>query len=419
MPGEGHQYLFPEMGIGDKNKVNINTKCQNVQVNPMKKFLLLLLLPFALMSCDAVKQPDQKTSLSLHEATFSDLPNWNNDDIRTAHSAFLKSCTVIQKQPSSRSLGSLKQAGTIGDWTPICAKARAINLSNPAQLRGFYETHFTPHQVMANGQTEGLFTGYYEASLNGSRTRTPRYNIPLYTRPSDLVMVQLGDFRDDLKGRRIAGRVVNGRLKPYEDRTQIVSGAWPHNDKALVWVDDAVDAFFVQIQGSGLVTLPDGQSMRIGYAGQNGHPYYAIGRELVKRGALTKEAVSMQSIRGWLADNPRKADEVMNTNASYVFFQELSTKGGGPVGGQNVALTPERSLAIDHSLMAYGLPVWVDIDPPTPETRRLQQLMIAQDTGGAIRGPVRGDVFWGHGARAETWAGAMKSKGRYWVLLPK
>ena len=278
---------------------------------------------------------------------------------------------------------------------------------------------------MLNGNDpKGLFTGYYEASLNGSRTKSARYNIPLHKRPDDLVMVQLGDFREDLKGRRIAGRVRGGNLKPYESREEIVAGDWPHDDEVLVWVDDPVDAFFVQIQGSGLVALNNGQTMRIGYAGQNGHPYYAIGRELIKRGQLTKDTVSMQSIRAWLAANPRQADEIMNTNASYVFFREIDAGKdsggpiGGPIGGQGVALTKGRSLAIDRSLISYGLPIWTDIEHPSAGEPPIQKLMVTQDTGGAIRGPVRGDVFWGYGKTAETLAGQMKSQGRYWVLIP-
>jgi len=229
-------------------------------------------------------------------------------------------------------------------------------------------------------------------------------------------MVQLGEFREDLKSRRIAGRVVDGKLKPYETREDIVAGNWPHNEEVLVWVDNPIDAFFVQIQGSGVVQMNDGSVMRIGYAGQNGHVYSAIGRELIERGEITKENVSLQSIRAWLEANPDQADEIMNTNASYVFFREL--EGEGPLGGEGIALTAGRSLAIDRSLISYGVPLWTDIQPPVEGIGTIRRMMIAQDTGGAIRGPVRGDVFWGFGARAESLAGPMKSKGRYWVLLP-
>ncbi|MGH1399575.1 MAG: murein transglycosylase A, partial [Alphaproteobacteria bacterium] len=297
-----------------------------------------------------------------------------------------------------------------------CFDFAALSPKSQTTLQRYFEQNFTPYNVRSGSDPNGLFTGYYEASLKGSRTKTARYNIPLHTRPDDLVMVQLGEFREELKGQRIAGRVKGGNLKPYESREEIIAGKWPHHDKVLLWVDDPVDAFFVQIQGSGLVEMSDGTTMRIGYAGQNGHPYYAIGRELIKRGALTKESVSMQAIRDWLAKNPADADALMNTNKSYVFFREIN--GEGPIGGQGVALTAGRSLAIDRSLISYGLPIWTDIAAPTPDTKSIQKLMITQDTGGAIRGAVRGDVFWGYGATAETLAGSMKSKGKYWVLLP-
>lgn len=271
---------------------------------------------------------------------------------------------------------------------------------------------------MDGNEPEGLFTGYYESALKGSLTRGGQYQYPLRARPDDLVMVQLGDFREELKGQRIAGRVLNGNLKPYETHGEITAGKLPKSqDKTLVWVDSAVDAFFIQIQGSGMVSMNDGSFMRVGYAGQNGHPYYAIGRELIKRGHLTQRDVSMQSIRAWLEANPEQAQEVMETNKSYVFFRKLD--GDGPVGGQGVTLTAERSLAIDQSLIPYGIPVWVDLEHPLPDQQPIQRLMVTQDTGGAIRGPVRGDFFWGYGADAEYQAGKMKSKGRYWFLIPR
>ncbi|MDB2682761.1 murein transglycosylase A [Alphaproteobacteria bacterium] len=377
---------------------------------------ILFLLSFALLltSCSDQKQPEQAPKLNLRPAKFSDLPGWGRDDFRDLKQAFDRSCNRIAKKPPTSNMKSLERAGTYGHWQTICAKFKT---QQPVQYKNFFEMHFQPHQILADNEPQGLFTGYYEASLKGSRTKTARYNIPLHARPDDLVMVQLGEFRDELKGQRIAGRVVNGNLKPYETREEIVEGQWPHNDKVLIWVDDAVDAFFVQIQGSGIVEMQDSSTMRIGYAGQNGHVYYAIGRELVKRGELTKENVSMQSIRRWLQNNPNQADEIMNSNESYVFFTEI--KGAGPIGGEGIALTAQRSLAIDHSLLPYGVPLWVDIEPPQEGQPRLQRIMMAQDTGGAIRGPVRGDVFWGYGATAEKLAGAMKSKGKYWILLPK
>lgn len=365
---------------------------------------------------------EKPPALILTKMDFSVLPGWAEDDLTPVALPFARSCgRVLKREPSDTALKGRPEFGSISQWQEICRNFAALPRKDDESLRGFFTEDFTPYLASADDEPMGLFTGYYEASLKGSRTKTQHYNIPLHSRPDDLVMVQLGDFREDLKGRRIAGRVESGLLRPYESREDIVAGDWPHEDEVLLWVDDPVDAFFVQIQGSGLVEMNDNTLMRIGYAGQNGHPYYAIGRELIKIGALTKENVSMQSIRAWLEANPDQADRIMNTNRSYVFFRELSSSqgGDGPIGGQGVALTAERSLAVDHSLYPYGIPVWVDLVAPTEGETPIQRLMVAQDTGGAIRGPVRGDVFWGYGDRAEQMAGGMKSKGQKWVLLPK
>jgi membrane-bound lytic murein transglycosylase A len=381
----------------------------------MNRYALIALVLLT-SACTTAEQVDEKPQLSLKEVSFNDLPDWKRDNFKTLPAAFKKSCERVVKASPDKKFGALAESGTYGDWKEPCERFLALKDPDNQTLHNFFETYFTPHAVYADNKRDGLFTGYYEASLRGSRTKSKEYSVPLFKRADDLVMVQLGQFREDLKGRRIAGRVVGGNLKPYESREEIVAGDWPHNDQVLVWVDDPVDAFFVQIQGSGVVQLDDGGVMRIGYAGQNGHPYYAIGRELIKRGELTKESVSLQSIRAWLAENPAQADEIMNTNASYVFFKEL--EGEGPIGGEGVALTAGRSLAVDRSLFSYGMPVWTDIESPVGDSR-LRKMMIAQDTGGAIRGPVRGDVFWGYGDKAEEIAGGMKSQGRYWILLPK
>jgi len=382
----------------------------------MRRFLLILIL--ALTACGE-EEPPQKTEavMRLVPASFSDLPGWADDDLQTFATAFERTCKRMLKAPPEKPLGPLTQAGTYADWHPACETFIDLKEKTAQNLRAFLENNFTPYAVWLGEGNAGLFTGYYEASLNGSKIRQEPYTIPLYKRPEDLVMVDLGKFREELKGIRIAGRVTDGNLTPYETREQIVTGNWPHNDEVLVWVDDPVDAFYVEIQGSGIVTLQDGSEMRIGYAGQNGHPYTAIGKELIARGALTKENVSMQAIREWLSAHPDQAAEIMNVNKSYVFFTEI--RGEGPLGGENVPLTPERSLAIDRSLFPYGLPFWLEADHPLDKTKPIRRLMIGQDTGGAIRGAIRGDVFWGHGEQAEHHAGPMKSPGRYWVLLPK
>lgn len=396
----------------------------------MSRFLCLILVLF-LAACgeetaiegavDGAETVDPPApQLRLIESSYNDLPGWGADMYHEIVPAMRRSCARILRNDPQRPFGVIDQAGQFEDWQHVCRlMPEAGSVADNDTVRQFFENHFTPFQILSGDEPMGLFTGYYEASLNGSLTPSQRYHVPLHKRPDDLVMVDLGQFRDHLKGERIAGRVVNGALRPYEPRADIIAGNWPHTDDehVLVWVDDPVDAFFLQIQGSGRVLLEDGTTMRVGYAGQNGHPYYAIGRELIAREVLTKETVSMQSIRAWLEDNPQQAAEIMNTNRSYVFFEEL--KGDGPLGGENVALTATRSLAIDRSLLPYGMPFWVDIAPPMEGAQPLQRLMMGQDTGGAIRGAVRGDVYWGYGAVAETLAGHMKAQGRYWVLLPR
>ncbi len=370
-------------------------------------------LMFFLIGCE--EKPQEELRLTL--MAFDDLPGWQQDDLATFGPAFTHSCKRILQRPADAAVGAIREAGRYADWQPLCREFFALQPSDNAAVRGFLESNFQPFQVSRGEDPEGLFTGYYEAALRGSLTPDQIYSVPLHVRPADLVMVQLGSFSDDLKGKRIAGRVVNGYLQPYENRTQITTGNWPHDSQVLVWVDDPIDAFFLQIQGSGIVELKQGGIMRVGYDGHNGHAYYPIGRELIKMGELSKEEVSMQSIRAWLERHPEQADQLMNTNQSYIFFREI--KGDGPIGGEGVPLTAKRSLAVDKSLLGYGLPIWVDIESPVEGYAGLQRLMMAQDTGGAIKGAVRGDVFWGYGPEAEHLAGHMKSQGRYWILLPK
>lgn len=368
----------------------------------------------------APPQGEKEERLVLEPASFDDLEGWRADDPSGAVAALLRSCRVLLGRPPAETLEIRGIAGTAGAWRPACEAASRVP-AGPDAARAFFETHFQPFAASNDGDPEGLFTGYYEPQLLGSRKRSERYRVPLYIRPPDLVTIDLGAFREDLKGKTLAGRVEDGELIPYPDRRAIEEGALAGRDLELVWVDDPVDAFFLQIQGSGRVRLEDGGEMRVGYAAQNGHPYFAIGKDLVERQALRKEEVSMQSIRKWLEENPDLADDVMARNASYVFFQEL--EGEGPLGAQGVALTPGRSLAVDRRHWPLGVPLWLDASAPAAKAgepdRPLRRLLIAQDTGGAIRGPIRGDVFWGHGEEAAEVAGRMKHSGRVWVLLPR
>lgn len=378
------------------------------------KFIYAVAIAALLSGCASLEKPAAKPDgkLVLQPASFADLPNWKNDSAQEALTAFRISCGRILKADPAKNFSAEIEAGTNADWQDACRQIQAGDVSAQT-AQNYFENNFTPFAATNDGDPNGLFTGYFEASLQGSKNRGGQYQIPLRAKPDDLVMVDLGQFRDELKGQRIAGRVTGGSLKPYETRAQIEDGQLPPaQDKTLLWVDSAVDAFFLQIQGSGLVTLDDGSTQRVGYDGQNGHPYYAIGKELIKRGHLSKETVSMQSIKTWLAAHPDEGREIMRTNKSYVFFK--LTGDENPRGSEGVPLTPNRSLAVDHSRMPYGMPVYL-----STEMLGLNRLMVAQDTGGAIRGPVRGDIFFGHGAEAERLAGPMNSKGRYWFLLPK
>jgi membrane-bound lytic murein transglycosylase A len=375
--------------------------------------LFAALLAAALAACAPTPVPDR---LELSPISYADVPGWGADTQAEALPALARSCAAMAPRADATETGPLPAFGRVADWRGACAALAAVPADDAAAARAYFERWFKPFRAGNAGPSGGFLTGYYEPELRGSRAPDARYQTPLFLRPPDMVTVELGEFRDILKGERIAGRVVEGRLRPFPNRAAIEAGALAGRGLEFVWVDDAVDAFFLHIQGSGRVVLPNGQIVRVGYAAANGHAYTAIGRELIARGVLTREAVTMQSIRDWLAANPSEAKAVMATNASFVFFREL--EGDGPLGSQGVALTPGRSLAVDTRFVALGTPVWIDtVDPVAPETP-LRRLMVAQDTGGAIRGPLRGDVFWGHGEAAAQRAGRMQSEARLVILLP-
>ena len=365
-------------------------------------------------------EPDR---LVLRAVSFDDLPEWEADDHSAALGALQRSCTALEERADDEPLDIAALGGRVGDWRAVCAAS--AGLEGADQAREFFEAHFAPYEARNGAEAEGLFTGYYEPELRGATQAGGRYGVPLYGRPDDLVTVDLGLFRSDLAGDRLAGRVADGALQPYATRAEIDGGALAAQGLELVWVDDPIDAFFLHIQGSGRITFEDGTSRRLAYAATNGHNYYAIGRRLVDLGALDREDVSMPTIRDWLAANPERASEVMHENASYVFFRWLEEEQAteGPVGTQGVALTAGRSLAVDRRFVPMSAPIWLESAAPDPdpakEDRPLRRLMVAQDTGGAIRGPVRGDVFWGTGADAGAVAGCMKHAGRYWLLLPR
>jgi membrane-bound lytic murein transglycosylase A len=389
-------------------------------------FFVVTLLVTGLTACEPKPPPPDK--LVLKPVAFTDLPGWTADDQSAALSALLRTCARFARQsddtrlpPAPADAGSVGIGGTLAEWREACAAAALVPANDAAAARVFFEARFRPFRAANNRESQGLFTGYYEAELRGSREPSAVYHVPLYRTPPDLVSVDLSDFSPEFAGRTIAGKVVKGKLKPYDDRAAIEKGSLKDRGLELIWVDDPVDAFFLQIQGSGRITLDDGTVVRVGYANKNGHIYTAIGRELVKRGVMTPDQVSMQSLRAWLEANPAEAESLMDSNRSYVFFREIpgAKADEGPLGAQSVPLTPGRSLAVDRKFVPLGVPVWLDAGDPDDKSKpRLRRLLIAQDTGGAIRGPVRGDVFWGWGKAAADRAGAMRDRGEYYILLP-
>lgn len=365
--------------------------------------------------------PPATSALRLSKTDFDTLPGWRANDARAALAAFARSCAAFKTKPANKSLGGAGYAGSTGDWTAACATIPAN--TNAAQARAFFEKLFVPFQASAGDNNDGAFTGYYEPELRGSRTRHGAYQTPVYGVPGDLVSVDLGLFHLDITDKTIAGILRGAKLVPYPTRADIDAHGLP-SAKILFYADEPIDVFFLQIQGSGRVKLDDGSFVRVAYAAQNGRPYTAIGRTLIARG-LPKDGMSMQVIRAWLKAHPKDARGVMESDQSFVFFKEepVGDVSAGAEGAQGVALTPEASLAVDLHLHALGVPVFVDANAPDADPNKsehpFQRLMVAQDTGGAIKGAVRGDVFWGYGARAEAIAGRMKASGRLYVLLPK
>jgi len=357
------------------------------------------------------------TFLRLDETAFKKLPGWVSDDHAEALATFLKSCEKLRALPPTLKLGPEMAPTVAGEWRKVCAIAAKVRRDSKIEAQYFFESHFTLYRASNNADPVGLFTGYYEPELRGAWRPDATYRFPIYGRPKDLVSIDLGAFRDEWKGNTLAGRLLKNKLTPYPTRADINGGALKGKQLELLWVDSAIEAFFLHIQGSGRVVLPDGSAVRIGYAGRNGHRYTPIGRELVAMNVLKPEQVSLQTIQAWLAAKPLAGRDLMEKNKAYIFFRIID--GDGPVGAQGVALTPGRSLAVDRKHFPLGVPIWLATTEPGKAKKPLRRLVIAQDTGSAIKGPVRGDLFIGFGSRAGAMAGRMKQAGRYYLLLPK
>jgi membrane-bound lytic murein transglycosylase A len=339
----------------------------------------------------ACQQSSAPPKLTLRAAQFADLTGWTADNVAAAIPVFLKSCQVFLARGNETPLDPEAKSGdfgTVGEWRDLCGAAARLPGTDAAATE-YFETNFVPVLAANSDDPSGLFTGYFEIMLNGSRRREGPFQTPIYRRPPNPAAYSRAEIEDGV----LAGKGLE-----------------------LIWVDDPIGAFFLQVQGSGVVRLQDGKVVRLGYDGANGRSYVAIGKVLVQRGDMQLSQVTMDSLRAWIASHGDAGAALMRENPSYVFFKEIG--GDGPVGSENVVLTAQRSLAVDRAFIPLGLPIWLDAKERfiAGATRRL---VVAQDIGGAIKGPVRGDLFWGSDDAAASAAGAMNATGRYYLLLPR
>ena len=398
---------------------------------PLRRLLFAAGACFSLAACGrdeppapeppAGPEPAPPSQLVFTPSHWDALPGWATSDPRSGLAAFLRSCETWEDRPDDALLSAAAPwAGRVGDWRAACAGG-AMTQDDPEAVRALFEAVFQPVRILPAGEDgapegeTGLLTAYYEPELRVRDRRRGRFTQPIRMRPPDLVTVDLGRFDDSLAGRSIVGEVEGGRLVPYAERERIEA---EDRGDVLAW-GPPIDVFFLQIQGSGRIVFQDGRTLRAAYAAHNGQPYRSIGRELIARGELESHAASKAGIEAWLEENgPEATAELFSVNPRYVFFQaeEIADPGLGPRGAAGVRLTPQASIAVDPTLMPYGLPVWLSAD--LPEAEDWSGLVIAQDTGGAIRGPLRGDFFFGWGEDAERRAGSTRSQAAWTIFLP-
>ena len=419
-------------------------------INPLYRFGLVLLISASLFACanpffkrpaprgkpttcvcdKVADKPTEKPAAPLEMAKLAELKmadygllkpaEWDEvdglsanhiaaDNLTLAWPAWLQSCTALSKKLM---------------WKNACDAANSLNLqtnNNPdsESVRAYFKQNFSVYKTTnLDGADSGLITGYYQPILKGSRTKSAKYPFPIYTSPPDLITVELDGLFPELKYKRVRGRVVGNKLVPYFNRAEIETDNSPIKGHELVYIDNIVDVFFLQIQGSGVVQFENGEQVMVGYADQNGHSYNSVGRLLIERGELTSANASMTGIKNWVKNNPLKFRELLNNNPSFVFFRELPSGLPGPIGALGVPILAERAVAVDPKFVPLGAPVFLSTTQPN-NNKPLKRLMMAQDTGGAIKGGVRADFFWGAGTEAGAKAGAMKQSGKIWVLLPK
>lgn len=350
------------------------------------------------------------------------LPGWSDDALDHVWKGFINNCKGLMRPVANSK--AMPARATPHVWQPVCAAAKQLadNTEQPsaAQLREFFHETLQPWRLAdgAGKPATNTVTGYYEPLIQGSLQRSEQYRWPLYGVPDDLLTIDLGGLYPELAGKRIRGKLDGKRVVPYKSRAQIAASE--QQPPVLVWAQDPVEAFFLQIQGSGRVQLPDGKTIRLAYADHNGHPYQSIGQWLAQQNELPLAQASMQNIKAWAQQNPSRIQEMLNANPAMVFFKAESVPDSqfGPKGAYGLALLAKRAIAVDTQYVPLGAPVYLATQYPA-STKPLRRLVFAQDTGAAIKGPARADFYWGFGDEAGAMAGRMKQTGEMWVLWPK
>ena len=382
----------------------------------------LILFAASIAAAKPLRLPDTE----IVPVSFSDLKGWAEDDQAHAFAAFANSCQpILRREKAKVAVKPLERSLR----EPCKQTALYRDLTSSAAARFFFEQNFRPLRISRVGETEGFITGYYEPELEGSLEAGEGFTVPFYRRPPELrtrspgAAKATGPSRAAASKRTKAGTRKAGHIVPFHDRTAIENGALAGRGLELFWAKDQIDAFFTHIQGSARVRLRDGQLMRINYDAQNGHPYLAVGRILIERGIVPRDEMSMDKIRTFISEHPEEGRELMRMNRSYIFFREVSGLGQEeePIGAQGVPLTADRSIAVDRSLHVYGTPFWIEAELPLENdspTTPFRRLMLAQDTGGAIVGPARADIYFGAGIDAGMVAGRLRHPGTFYMLVP-
>ena len=399
--------------------------CENMSLMKTKILITSFLVASICIVAYIIKKPKTPVvthakDVHMHAVPFSKLPGWDNANLRASLGAFQRSCGVFLKHDPERLVGSEFISMRAKHWYPACNAAMQLKNPSDNEIRNFFQTWFKPFAMCNSKPVKGLFTGYYSPLFKGSLKKTPYYSVPIYGLPKQLITAHLNKFNAEFKNKKIIGRVVGQQLVPYYTSQQIDAGALDGVAPVIAWVHSPLERLTLGIEGSGIVKLTNGKKLVLGYAGENGAPYTAIAKVLIEKGVMTYDNASMQHIAEYFKQHPNQMQTILHRNKSFVFFTVL--KQPDALGAQGIALTPGYSMAVDRHWLPMGAPLWLTTTRPNEDgttQKKLHRLMIAQDTGGAIRGPVRGDFYWGAGERAAAIAGRMKNHGYYWVLLPK